>query len=68
MNFNNFSIGQVIQVFLMNGGNVKGEFEDVSVGMLLMSNCTVKRSTHSTSFKVNNCFIPVYSIKKIELG
>lgn len=68
MNFNNFSIGQVIQVFLINGGNVKGEFEDVSVGMLLMSNCTVKRSTHSTGFKVNNCFVPVDCIKKIELG
>jgi hypothetical protein len=48
MNFNNFSIGQVIQVFLINGGNVKGEFEDVSVGMLLMSNCTVKRSYNFT--------------------
>jgi hypothetical protein len=68
MNFDNFSIGQVIQVFLINGGNVKGEFEDVSVGMLLMSNCTVKRSTHSARFKVNNCFMPVDCIKKIELG
>ena len=63
MNFNNFSIGQVIQVFLINGGNIKGEFEDVSVGMLLMSNCIIT-NRKSIIHKLNSVFIPVDCIKK----
>jgi hypothetical protein len=64
MNFDNLSIGQIIQVFLTIGGYVKGEFAGVTNDTLLMNNCIAKRSR---CYKVDKGFIPFKYIKKLEV-
>lgn len=69
MNFDTLktlSKGQVIQVFLINGENVKSKFAGVACGSLFMSNCTVT-NRKSISHKVNNAFVPVDSIKELKV-
>lgn len=53
MNFDNLSIGQIIQVFLTIGGYVKGEFAGVTNDTLLMNNCIAKRSMRYKMDKEN---------------
>lgn len=40
----------------------------IEICLPLSGSWKIKRSTHSARFKVNNCFMPVDCIKKIELG
>ena len=66
-NFPNFSKGQIIYVFPFNGKKVKGEFAGIACGNLLLNNCSVKNK-NSIRHKVNNAFVPIDYIKRIELG
>ena len=65
--FPNLSKGQIIYVFPFNGKKVKGEFAGIACGNLLLKNCSVKNK-NSIRHKVNNAFVPIDYIKRIELG
>lgn len=66
-NLSNLSKGQIIYVFPFNGKKVKGEFAGIACGNLLLNNCSVKNK-NSMRHKVNNAFVPIADIKRIELG
>lgn len=52
---------------VINGKKVKGEFAGIACGNLLLNNCSVKNK-NSIRHKVNNAFVPIDYIKRIELG
>ena len=64
-NLPNLSKGQIIHVFPFNGGKVEGEFAGIACGSLLLSKCSVK-NRNSIYHKVNNAFVPIDAIKRIE--
>ena len=64
-NLPDLSKGQTIRVFPFNGGKVEGEFAGIACGSLLLSKCSVKNK-NSIRHKVNNAFVPIDYIKKIE--
>lgn len=64
-NLPNLSKGQIIYVFPFNGKKVKGEFAGIACGNLLLKNCSVKNK-NSIRHKVNNAFVPIDYIKRIE--
>lgn len=66
-NFPNLSKGQIIRVFPFNSGKVEGKFAGIACGNLLLSKCSVKNK-NSIRHKVNNAFVPIDYIKRIELG
>lgn len=64
-NLPNLNKGQIIRVFPFNGGKVEGEFAGIACGNLLLSKCSVK-NRNSICHKVNNAFVPIDDIKRIE--
>ena len=66
-NLPNLNKGQIIRVFPFNGGKVEGEFAGIACGNLLLKNCSVKNK-NSIRHKVNNAFVPIDYIKRIEVG
>lgn len=61
MNFDDLSKGQIIQVFLTNGGYVKGEFAGATNDTLLIDKCIAQKKMF---YVIDKGFIPFKFIKK----